>query len=90
MLLFQCPPSEWWGYYESTPDDKPIISRLSKPAIYCMAGFDGHGLMHGLVAGEIMSSIIMRETYYEINTDEIAYKRFKSKGVQEYKSEIRI
>lgn len=50
--------SRWAGFYETTTDDLPIIGSFGPLGMYCIAGFNGHGLMHGLACGYLLSSII--------------------------------
>ena len=43
---------EWAGLYEVTPDAHPVIDTLADPAGFTIvAGFSGHGFMHGPIAG---------------------------------------
>ncbi len=51
---------EWAGLYEVTPDAHPVIDRLADPlGFYVVAGFSGHGFMHGPAAGLLMSELIL-------------------------------
>jgi len=50
--------SRWAGFYETTTDDLPIVGPYGPMGMYCIAGFNGHGLMHGLACGYLLSSII--------------------------------
>jgi sarcosine oxidase subunit beta len=50
----------WAGLYEMTPDAHPLVGAL--PAFenaYVVAGFSGHGFMHGPVAGKLMAELIL-------------------------------
>lgn len=52
--------SHWYGYYENTPDDYPIIGKLDEADnFYCIAGFSGHGIMHSPIAGLLLSEYIL-------------------------------
>lgn len=81
---------EWWGYYDSTPDAKPIIGKLPVPGLFCLAGFDGHGLMHGLAAGNIVSSMIARGKFEEFDVAGASIERFLHNADIKKKNEIRI
>jgi len=44
----------WAGLYEMTPDRHPLIGPLPEiEGLYIVAGFSGHGFMHGPAAGKI-------------------------------------
>jgi sarcosine oxidase subunit beta len=50
----------WAGLYEMTPDAHPLIGRLDPFAnVYIVAGFSGHGFMHGPIAGKLLAEIIL-------------------------------
>ncbi len=51
--------SHWAGLYEVTPDAHPIFGKTPVEGFYVVAGFSGHGFMHGPVAGKIMAEIIL-------------------------------
>jgi sarcosine oxidase subunit beta len=49
----------WAGLYEMTPDQTGIVSAVSGvPGLYVIAGFSGHGFMHGPIAGLLMAELI--------------------------------
>lgn len=50
----------WAGLYEMTPDAHPLIG-LAAPLrnAYVLAGFSGHGFMHGPVAGKLLAELIL-------------------------------
>jgi sarcosine oxidase subunit beta len=50
----------WAGLYEMTPDAHPLIGPLS-PLVnaYIVAGFSGHGFMHGPIAGKLLAELIL-------------------------------
>lgn len=82
--------SEWWGYYDSTPDANPIIGELPIKGLYCLSGFDGHGFMHGLAAGNIIASLIINGTFIDLDLKNACYKRFQIQDQSNFNSEIRI
>ena len=51
--------SGWAGLYEVTPDAHPIFGPTSVDGFWVVAGFSGHGFMHGPVAGKLMSEFIL-------------------------------
>jgi len=51
--------SHWAGLYEVTPDAHPIFGKTPVEGFYLVAGFSGHGFMHGPVAGKLMAEIIL-------------------------------
>jgi len=49
----------WAGLYEMTPDQTGIVSRVpGAGGLYLIAGFSGHGFMHGPIAGQLMAELI--------------------------------
>jgi len=49
----------WAGLYEMTPDQMGILSAVaSVPGLYVVAGFSGHGFMHGPIAGQLMAELV--------------------------------
>lgn len=52
--------TEWAGLYEVTPDAHPIIGPVEDVGgFYVVAGFSGHGFMHGPIAGLLVSEQIV-------------------------------
>ena len=50
------------GLYENTPDAHPIIGDSPVEGFYMVAGFSGHGFMHGPIAGKCLSEFIIEGT----------------------------
>ena len=49
----------WAGLYEMTPDQTGIVSAVPGAAgLYVIAGFSGHGFMHGPIAGQLMAEML--------------------------------
>jgi sarcosine oxidase subunit beta len=47
------------GLYEMTPDQTGIVSGVpGTDGLYVIAGFSGHGFMHGPIAGQLMAELI--------------------------------
>jgi sarcosine oxidase subunit beta len=50
----------WSGLYEMTPDQTGIVSAVPGVAgLHVIAGFSGHGFMHGPIAGQLMAEVIL-------------------------------
>ena len=49
--------AQWSGYYDETPDGRPIIGGAEN--LYQISGFNGHGFMHGFAAGKLLSEKIL-------------------------------
>jgi glycine/D-amino acid oxidase-like deaminating enzyme len=47
------------GLYEMTPDAHPIFGKTPVEGFFMVAGFSGHGFMHGPIAGKLMAEIIL-------------------------------
>jgi sarcosine oxidase subunit beta len=48
------------GLYEMTPDQTGIVSAVPGVAgLHVIAGFSGHGFMHGPIAGQLMAELIV-------------------------------
>lgn len=69
--------AEWAGLYEVTPDDQPILGRLSHAdGIFVVAGFSGHGLMHGPGAGLLMAEEILDGRAHTLDINPLRWDRF--------------
>ncbi len=69
--------THWAGLYEVTPDAHPILGRIpTVEGFYVMAGFSGHGFMHGPVAGLLMAEEIVDGRAHTIDIDPFRYDRF--------------
>lgn len=69
--------SHWAGLYEVTPDAHPILGRIpTLEGFYLMAGFSGHGLMHGPVVGSLVAEEILDGRAQTVNIDPFRYDRF--------------
>ncbi len=71
--------SHWAGLYEVTPDAHPILGPVPDvEGFYVMAGFSGHGFMHGPVAGLLMAEEIVDRGAHTVNIDAFHIDRFTS------------
>lgn len=51
----------WGGLYAITPDENPIIGKISAvEGFWCASGFSGHGFQHGPSSGRILSELIQK------------------------------
>ena len=68
---------EWAGLYEVTPDAHPVIDGLRDPAgFYIVAGFSGHGFMHGPAAGLLMAELILDGRAHTLDIRQLRLSRF--------------
>jgi sarcosine oxidase subunit beta len=68
---------EWAGLYEVTPDAHPVIDGLHDPAgFYVVAGFSGHGFMHGPIAGLLIAEMIADGRTHSLDVHELRFSRF--------------
>lgn len=69
--------SHWAGLYEVTPDAHPILGRIpTVEGFYAMAGFSGHGFMHGPVVGLLMAEEILDGGAHTVDIAPFRYDRF--------------
>ena len=67
----------WAGLYEMTPDQTGIISALpGVPGLYAIAGFSGHGFMHGPIAGQLMAELIVDGQARTVDIASMSIERF--------------
>ena len=71
--------TSWAGLYEVTPDAHPILGRVAQlEGFHVMAGFSGHGFMHGPVAGLLMAEEILDGRASTVDIDPFRLDRFTS------------
>ncbi|HYH27819.1 MAG TPA: FAD-binding oxidoreductase [Actinomycetota bacterium] len=71
--------SHWAGLYEVTPDAHPIFGRIPEvEGFFVMAGFSGHGFMHGPIAGKLMAEEILDGKAETVDVSAFAFERFAS------------
>lgn len=69
--------SRWAGLYEVTPDAQPILGGIRDvDGLYVMAGFSGHGFMHGPAAGLLMAEEIVDGKAHTIDIEPFRFDRF--------------
>jgi sarcosine oxidase subunit beta len=50
--------SQWWGYYENSPDHNAIVGATGLPGFYVGTGFSGHGFQQSPAVGEHLAQLI--------------------------------
>jgi sarcosine oxidase subunit beta len=69
--------SHWAGLYEMTPDAHPLLGRLAPFAnAFVLAGFSGHGFMHGPIAGKLLAEVILDGRAATLDIEALAPGRF--------------
>jgi sarcosine oxidase subunit beta len=70
--------THWAGLYEVTPDAHPILGKVPQvEGFFVMAGFSGHGFMHGPVAGLLMAEEIVDGRATTVDIDPFRIDRFE-------------
>jgi sarcosine oxidase subunit beta len=71
--------TQWAGLYENTPDALPIIGPIPQvEGLFCIAGFSGHGFMHGPVAGLLLAEDILDEGAHTVDITPLRFTRFQA------------
>lgn len=69
--------SEWAGLYEVTPDAHPVIDTLADPAgLTIVAGYSGHGFMHGPISGLLAAELILDGQAQSLDIRQLRFSRF--------------
>jgi sarcosine oxidase subunit beta len=67
----------WAGLYEMTPDQTGILSAVPEvEGLHVIAGFSGHGFMHGPIAGRLMAEVIADGRATTVDIAPLALGRF--------------
>jgi sarcosine oxidase subunit beta len=67
----------WSGLYEMTPDQTGIVSAVpGVNGLHVIAGFSGHGFMHGPIAGQLMAELITDGRATTLDAGPLALDRF--------------
>jgi sarcosine oxidase subunit beta len=67
----------WAGLYEMTPDQTGIVSAVpGAEGLYVVAGFSGHGFMHGPIAGQLMAESVTDGRPLAVDATPLALDRF--------------
>lgn len=77
--------SHWAGLYEVTPDAHPVFGKTPMEGLFVVAGFSGHGFMHGPVAGKLITELILDGAYRTLDVSTLDLARFEEgRLIQEY------
>jgi sarcosine oxidase subunit beta len=77
--------SHWAGLYEVTPDAHPIFGKTPVDGFYIVAGFSGHGFMHGPISGKLMAECILDGKFQSQDVSMLDLARFKEgRPIREY------
>ena len=67
----------WAGLYEMTPDQMGILSAVpGVDGLYVIAGFSGHGFMHGPIAGQLMAEMLVHGRAVTMDASGLDLARF--------------
>ena len=67
----------WSGLYEMTPDQTGIVSAVpGVTGLHVVAGFSGHGFMHGPIAGQLMAELIVDGRATTVDATALGLERF--------------
>ena len=73
------------GLYEVTPDAHPIIGATPLAGFYVLAGFSGHGFMHGPVCGLLLAELLVDGAAHSVEISALDYARFtEGRTILEY------
>lgn len=77
--------SGWAGLYEVTPDAHPIFGKTAVSGFWVVAGFSGHGFMHGPISGKLMAEIILEGSAKTVDVSMLDLARFdEGRLIHEY------
>ena len=77
--------SHWAGLYEVTPDAHPIFGKSPVNGFYIVAGFSGHGFMHGPISGKLMTEYILDGKFKTVDVSMLDLARFdEGRDIREY------
>ena len=77
--------SHWAGLYEVTPDAHPIFGETPVEGFWIVAGFSGHGFMHGPISGKLMAEFILQGESKTVDVSQLDLARFvEGRLIREY------
>jgi sarcosine oxidase, subunit beta len=77
--------THWAGLYEVTPDAHPIYGGSPVEGFYVVAGFSGHGFMHGPISGKLMTECILEGKFQSLDVSMLDLARFtEGRQIREY------
>ncbi|MBV6394563.1 MAG: 4-methylaminobutanoate oxidase (formaldehyde-forming) [Anaerolineales bacterium] len=69
--------AHWAGLYEVTPDAHPIFGKTAVDGFLVVAGFSGHGFMHGPAAGKLMAEYLLDGKFHTLDVSALDLARFE-------------
>ena len=67
-----------------SPDAHPLLGRLDPfDNAFVIAGFSGHGFMHGPIAGKLLAEVMLDGAAHTLDIAPLDPNRFASAGVGE-------
>lgn len=73
------------GLYEVTPDAHPLLGATPVAGFYLLAGFSGHGFMHGPACGQLMAELILDGRIHSLDVAALDPARFAAgRSLNEY------
>jgi sarcosine oxidase subunit beta len=77
--------AHWAGLYEVTPDAHPIFGCTPVDGFLVVAGFSGHGFMHGPISGKLMAELILDGKFSTVDVSTLDLARFEEgRLIKEY------
>jgi sarcosine oxidase subunit beta len=77
--------SHWAGLYEVTPDAHPIFGKTPVEGFFVVAGFSGHGFMHGPISGKLMAEFLHEGKFKSMDVSMLDLARFdEGRLIREY------
>ena len=67
----------WAGLYEVTPDAHPIFGPTPLEGFWVVAGFSGHGFMHGPISGKLMAEFLVHGKPLSVDVSMLDLARFR-------------
>lgn len=70
--------ASWWGYYEMTPDNNPVLGRpMGVDGWLNACGFSGHGVQQSAAVGRVITEELLTGHATFINIEEFRIERFQ-------------
>lgn len=74
--------ASWWGYYEVTPDESPVLGRMPGVAPGATAwlnasGFSGHGVQQAAMVGKLIAEEAVEGRVRTLDIDPFRFERFR-------------
>ncbi len=68
--------ASWWGYYEVTPDQNPILGFVEE-GLLVAAGFSGHGVQQAAMVGRLMAEEVVHGQAQSLDIRPFRLDRFR-------------